>query len=58
MIKLERYIQLYLETWANCMLKERGGRCRDDLFRHWEFYLVDHVKRIEIAIVCKIEHDF
>lgn len=21
-------------------------------------YLVDHVKRIEIAIVCKIEHDF
>lgn len=39
MIKLERFIQLYLETWANCMLKERGGRCRDDLFRHWEFYL-------------------
>ena len=21
-------------------------------------YIVDHVKRIEIAIVCKIEHDF
>ena len=23
-----------------------------------DLYLVDHVKRIEIAIVCKIEHDF
>ena len=22
------------------------------------FYIVDYVKRIEIAIVCKIEHDF
>ena len=22
------------------------------------YYIVDHVKRIEIAIVCKIEHDF
>ena len=21
-------------------------------------YLVDHVKRIEVSIVCKIEHDF
>ena len=23
-----------------------------------EEYLVDHVKRIEVSIVCKIEHDF
>lgn len=54
MIKLERYIQLYLETWANCMLKERGGRCRDDLFRHWEFYLKNGLYASEECYTIKL----